>query len=140
MQKNSSRLTVFFEDPFWVAVYERSSGGRLEACKITFGAEPCDQEVYEYLLARWHTLHFSPPVQADARGDKSIGNPKRRQRESKRQVAPSGVGTKAQQALKLQQDEGRLARQKSSRQQKEQQQERKYQLRQEKRRQKHRGH
>ena len=35
-----SSLTVFFEDPFWVGVYERTDGGRYEACKITFGAEP----------------------------------------------------------------------------------------------------
>lgn len=42
MQKCESRITVFFDDPFWVAVYERVAGGKLEACKITFAAEPKD--------------------------------------------------------------------------------------------------
>ena len=50
----SSSLTVFFEEPFWVGVYERQSGNRLEVCKITFGAEPKDYEVYDFLLRNDH--------------------------------------------------------------------------------------
>ena len=60
MQKVESRLTVFFDNPFWVGVYERVADGKLEACKITFGAEPKDDEVYEFLLLHWNTLRFSP--------------------------------------------------------------------------------
>ena len=44
----SSCLTVFFEEPFWVGVYERQSGNRLEVCKITFGAEPKDYEIMTF--------------------------------------------------------------------------------------------
>lgn len=44
-----STLTVFFEAPFWVGVYERMDGERYEVCKITFGAEPKDYEVWEFL-------------------------------------------------------------------------------------------
>ena len=33
-------LTVFFEDPFWVGVFERIEDGKLSVCKVTFGAEP----------------------------------------------------------------------------------------------------
>ena len=36
----SSKLTVFFEDPFWVGVFERVSCGKLSAAKVTFGGEP----------------------------------------------------------------------------------------------------
>ena len=46
-------LTVFFEGPFWVGVYEREEGERYEACKITFGAEPRDCEVWDFLLRSW---------------------------------------------------------------------------------------
>lgn len=35
----SGKLTVFFEDPFWVGVFERVSEGKLSACKVTFGAD-----------------------------------------------------------------------------------------------------
>lgn len=60
-----SRLTVCFEDPFWVAVYERIADVKLEAYKVPFGAEPKDSEVYKYFLTHWRRLRFSPPVAAD---------------------------------------------------------------------------
>ena len=41
-------LTVFFEDPFWVGVFERIEDGKLSVCKVTFGAEPKDYEVWDY--------------------------------------------------------------------------------------------
>lgn len=44
MQKNGAKLTVFFEEPFWVGLYQRWSGPKLEVAKITFGAEPKDGE------------------------------------------------------------------------------------------------
>ena len=40
MDKVSGRLTVFFEEPFWIGVFERISEGKLSVCKVTFGAEP----------------------------------------------------------------------------------------------------
>ena len=40
------RTTVYFEDPFWVAVCEVSEGGKLRAARVVFGAEPKDYEVY----------------------------------------------------------------------------------------------
>ena len=43
-------LTVFFEDPFWVGVFERIEDGKLSVCKVTFGAEPKDYEVWDYIL------------------------------------------------------------------------------------------
>ena len=39
MDKVSGKLTVFFEEPFWVGVFERVSEGKLSACKVTFGAD-----------------------------------------------------------------------------------------------------
>ncbi len=43
MDKVSGKLTVFFEDPFWVGVFERVSDGKLSVCKVTFGAEYWDR-------------------------------------------------------------------------------------------------
>ncbi|MDL2300043.1 YjdF family protein [Clostridiaceae bacterium OttesenSCG-928-D20] len=139
MQKTESKLTVFFDDPFWVGVYERISDGKLEVCKITFGAEPKDYEVYEFLLQNWNKLRFSPPIKAD---NKSVGNinPKRMQRAIKKQLEKQGVGTKAQQAMKLQQAEGKEARKQKFRLQREQEKERQFEIKQEKRREKHKGH
>lgn len=139
MQKSELKLTVFFEDPFWVGVCERVSDGKLEVCKITFGSEPKDAEVYELLLQQWNRLRFSRPVEAGNRPAGAI-NPKRMQRAIKKQLEQQGVGTRAQQAIKLQQAEGKEARKKKSRLQREQEKERKFELKQEKRRKKRRGH
>jgi hypothetical protein len=43
-------MTVFFDDPFWVAVLELHHDGRVRAARQVFGAEPTDAEIYQYLL------------------------------------------------------------------------------------------
>ena len=96
-----SSLTILFEAPFWIGLYERIDNGKYEVCKITFGAEPKDYEIYEFLLKNWGRLRFSPPIKAEATLEKKI-NPKRMQREINSQLQDRGIGTKAQQALKLQ--------------------------------------
>ncbi len=54
------RLTVFFEPPFWVGVYERQEGGCYTVSKMTFGAEPKEYEVYAFVLKTWSRWQFSP--------------------------------------------------------------------------------
>ena len=54
MECGYARLTVWFADPFWVGVYEREAEGRLEVCRHTFGAEPKDGEVWQWLLSLIH--------------------------------------------------------------------------------------
>ena len=51
-----SSLTILFENPFWIGLYERIDGDKFEVCKITFGAEPKDYEIYDFLLKNWHKL------------------------------------------------------------------------------------
>jgi hypothetical protein len=139
MGTSVSRLTVLFEEPFWIGLYERMDGGRYEVCKITFGAEPKDCEVYDFLLQNWNRLRFSPSIEAGAPEDRRV-NPKRMQRQIHRELETTGIGTKAQRALKLQQAEGKLARQARSRAEREAEAQRQFDLRQEKRKEKHKGH
>lgn len=138
MQKIESKLTVFFENPFWVGVYERVADGKLEVCKITFGAEPKDYEVYDFLLRNWRNLQFSPPIKAVTAQDIKI-NPKRMKRSIRKQLEAKGIGTKSQQALKLQQEENKTVRRQKYRRQKEDEKQRQFELRQKKKREKHRG-
>lgn len=133
-----SSLTILFEDPFWIGLYERIDDGKYEVCKITFGAEPKDYEIYDFLLKNWHKLKFSPPVKAD-RGEEYKISPKRMQREINSQLENKGIGTKAQQALKLQHEQTKMERKTRSREQKDAEKERKFALRQEKKKAKHRG-
>jgi hypothetical protein len=133
------RLTVFFEDPFWVGVYERNCDGKLEAARIVFGAEPKDYEVYELMLNRWGSLAFSPPVHGSISME-TILNPKRRQREAQKLLSEKGAGTKAQQALKLQHEQNAAMRKADAHERTEEEKERQFELRQQKRKEKHRGH
>ena len=134
----TARLTVFFEEPFWVGVYERQSGSRLEVCKITFGAEPKDYEVYDFLLRNDHRLRFSPSVVQTAESRKL--NPKRMQRAIKKQLQGQGVGTKAQQALKAQHEQQKVLHKRRSREEKERQKLEHFEQKQLKKKEKHRGH
>jgi len=138
VQKIESRLTVFFENPFWIGIYEQIIDGNLSACKITFGTEPRDYEVYDFYLQNWNRLRFSPPVKADSRQDLRI-NPKRMQRTIKKQLETCGAGTKYRQALKLQQEERKILRKEKRYEQKEEEKQRRFDLRQQKRKEKHRG-
>lgn len=131
-------LEILFEDPFWIGLYERFDEDKYEVCKITFGAEPKDYEVYEFLLKNWGKLQFSPPIKTELAEERKI-NPKRMQREINNHLQNRGIGTKAQQALKLQHEQNKLARKTKSREQREAEQERQYALRQEKKKAKHRG-
>ena len=131
-------LTVFFENPFWVGVFERVSNGKLYVCKVTFGAEPKDYEVWEFVLKHYYKLAFSPAIEFEVK--KTADNPKRRQREARKQTCSSGIGTKSQQALKMQRDETKIERKQVSRAQREAEKQRQFDLKQQKRKEKHRGH
>ncbi|QNM05170.1 YjdF family protein [Qiania dongpingensis] len=137
MDRELITVTVFFEEPFWVAVVEQVSEGKLSVCRVVFGAEPRDYEVYEYLKEHYYRLQFSPAVET---GRKETGrNPKRIQREARRQTERSGIGTRSQEALKLQQEQRRSARKVSARERKDAVSERQFQLKQQKKKEKHRG-
>ena len=80
----------------------------MSVAKVTFGAEPKDYEVQEYIQKYYASLKFSPAV--DTVGKDIKRNPKRMQREVRRQMQETGIGTKSQQALKLQQEQNKQER------------------------------
>ena len=135
----TARLTVFFEDSFWVGVYERQDGPRYEVSKITFGAEPKDYDVYRYLLDHWKELRFSPALPAQMLRE-TRQNPKRLQREAGKAAQTAGVSTKAQQALARQREAEGLERRARRTAQKRAEQAEQFRIRQRKKREKRRGH
>ena len=138
MDKVSGKLTVFFEEPFWVGVFERIEDGKLSVTTVTFGAEPKDYEVQEYIQRYYFSLQFSPAVDTVVREIKR--NPKRMQRDAKKQMQENGIGTKSQQALKMQQEQNKQERKVRSRERKEADEQRMFELKQQKKREKHKGH
>ena len=133
----SGKLTVFFEDPFWIGVFEQISEGKLSVCKVTFGAEPKDYEIYDFVLKNYYRLRFSPAVATAVK--EADSNTKRVRREARRQVQTVGIGTKSQQALKLQQEQLKTERRTVSREEREAEKQRRFELKQQKRKEKHRG-
>ena len=43
----NGRLTVYFEEPFWVGIFEHIEDGKFSVAKVTFGVEPKEYEVQE---------------------------------------------------------------------------------------------
>lgn len=138
MDVASVKLTVFFENPFWVGIFERIVDGKLSVCKVTFGAEPRDCEVWNFILKYYANLPFSPAVQTELK--QITDNAKRRQRNIKRQMQGFVMGTKSQQALAMQHEEIKTIRRQASKEQKEAEKQRQFDLKQQKRKEKQKGH
>ena len=62
MGKIRCNLTVYFEEPFWVGVFDVIENRKISAARVVFGAEPKDYELFEYILRYYTGLHFSPAV------------------------------------------------------------------------------
>ena len=136
---HTGSLTVMFEDPFWIGLFEQIDHEGLHVCKVTFGAEPTDKEVMEFIDKNWHRLQFSQAV--DVVPTTEIRkNPKRQLREAKKQMQLQGIGTKSQQALKLQQKQNKMERKQRSKVEREAEKQRQFDLRQAKKKEKHKGH
>ena len=138
MDKTNGKLTVYFEEPCWVGIFERIEDGKLSVAKVTFGAEPKEYEVQEYIQKYYFGLKFSPAVEAIVKDIKR--NPKRIQRSAKKQMLETGISTKSQLALKLQQEQNKHERKERSRKKKEAEEQRMFELKQLKKREKHKGH
>lgn len=142
MKSIISKLTVLFDDPFWIGLFECECENEYSVCKIIFGSEPKDCEVYEFILKKWNKIYMYRVDQVGSGvspASKHI-NPKRMQRIIKKQIANNSMGTKAQQTLKLQRDQNKSERRIYSREKLEEEKNRKFNLKQQKRKQKHRGH
>lgn len=131
-------LCVYFEDPFWIAIIERQSGGALEVARVVFGAEPNNAQVYAWLISDWERLRFSSAIKASWRA--MPGNPKRRQRAAARAVQQRGGSTKSQEALARQREQQKAEAANKSRVRKKAKADEVWTAKQHKRKEKHRGH
>ena len=134
-------LTVLFNDPFWIGVFEVTENDEYKVCKVTFGPEPKEEETYELILNKFYSLNFSNPISSLKNTFiEKKQNPKKLQRKIQKETDTKGIGTKAQIAMKLQHEEGKLQRKKKSKEQKEQEEERRLYLKKKKKLEKHKGH
>lgn len=123
-EQRCCQIDCIFEPPFWRGIFERIWEGELTVCKVTFGAEPKDYEIEEFLLKNYYQLRFGPPVGVSVK--EAAHNRKRKQREVKRQIHNTEIGTKSQQALKLQQEQSKTERKILNRRQQEEEKQRRF--------------
>ena len=138
MDKVCETLQVLFEEPFWIGVFEKRQEGKLSVCKVTFGAEPKDYEVENFVLSNYYNLRFGPTVEFKMKEKEKV-NPKRRQREVKKQLKNAAIGTKSQQAIKLGQEEAKHDRKIASKKRCEEEKAFQFTLKQQKKKEKHKG-
>ena len=74
---------MFFEEPFWVGVFERNENGKLSVAKVTFGAEPKDYEILDFVLKHYYDLQFSPAVATVVKETKKEQNKQQRKVENR---------------------------------------------------------
>jgi len=137
MKKISGKLTVFFENPFWVGIFEDFENDNLSVCKVTFGSEPKEYEIYDFILKKFYNLRFSNEIKSNFR--EKAKNPKRRQREIKKELQSKKFLKKSEEILKLQYKENKKERKIKTKEEKEAEKQRKFLLKQEKKKKKHRG-
>lgn len=104
------KCTIYFEDPFWVGVFERTEESGYTVARYVFGAEPGQAEILSFAHSQFHLLKFSQ-VKSAAIITKKVESYKHRQHRIRHEATQTGVGTQAQQVIKAEYERsGQLAR------------------------------
>lgn len=135
------RLTILFDDPYWIGLLEDERDGCLYASRHVFGAEPSDAQVYDFVLRDIAVLlaQMTVGVPVTAAAAHTVGF-KRRLREARRATEERGIASRAQDALRRQLEQNQQARRQVSREEREAEKEHKRAVARQKAREKHRGH
>jgi len=134
------RLTIYFDGQFWQGLIELSSGDNLYAQSHTFGKEPKDGEVFNFVeheLGKYLDCNNSQ-INTQDKAVKTY-NPKRLQKLAHKQMTTHPVSTKAQQAMRLQQESVKKERESLTKEKRELIKEQKRFIKTEKKKQKHKG-
>ncbi|GAU77286.1 YjdF family protein [Fusibacter sp. 3D3] len=138
-----NQLTVFYENSFWIGVFEETIDGKISICKVTFGAEPKGEELLNFITRYYFKLKFSGFYNEDAEFIQSASkriNPKRLQRLVSKEVSKVGISTKAQDAIRAERDSQKKLRHFKSKAFREQQEKIKFEKKQMQKKEKKKGH
>ncbi|WP_050636670.1 YjdF family protein [Candidatus Stoquefichus sp. SB1] len=138
MDKISLQLTVYFENPFWMGMFELVDQSQLQVSRIIFGKEPMNEDILQAIYNQFCQLKLSPAVEVKNK-PKHISY-KRLQRDVKKQLQQQGVGTKSQIALKMQYEVSKQEHLVERKKRLEKEKQMKFVLKQQKKKEKHRGH
>lgn len=133
------KLTIYFDDPFWVAVLEREDEAGYQVARVVLGSEPGDAEAYQFFLKNYGAFQFDA-VHESARLPKVRVNFKRAQREARKSMQVQGAGTRAQEAMKAEMARHKQERRTVHKEEREQTERERFLQRQERKKERHRGH
>ncbi|AAS39920.1 MULTISPECIES: YjdF family protein [Bacillus] len=135
------KLTIYFDGQFWIGIVEMFENNKLKVCKHTFGSEPKDSEILDFIF------HDMVPLLKSTSGVKNsidkrkskIINPKRLIRLAAKEMKNQGVSNKSYEVLRIELEQKKKMKQCITRQKKEELLEKKRQMKIQKRKAKHRG-
>lgn len=138
----SVKATIFFENHFWVGIFERSDKEGYGVARHIFGAEPSDPEIHEFVLNHYAELKFGELKEININIQRM--NPKRVQREVRREMEKmkeiSKPSTLAQEFMREEIEKKKIEKKNISSAEKQARKDEQFCLRQQKRKEKHRGH
>lgn len=137
MMEISIVLTVYIDSGFWYGLFEEEYQETYRVCRVTFGKEPKDEDILDFLNHRFLFLQFSQELETKKR--LKIKNPKRLQREARKSLR-AGVSSKSQELLRLQYEDKKRVKKRLTSTQKQCMKQEKFEQKQQKRREKHKGH
>ncbi|MED0983715.1 YjdF family protein [Bacillus paramycoides] len=135
------KLTIYFDGQFWIGIVEMTENNKLKVCKHTFGSEPKDSEILDFIFHDMIPLLNSTSGVKNSidKGKNKTINPKRLIRLAAKEMENKGVSNKSYEALRIELEQKKKMKKCISRQVKEELKEQKRQLKIQKRKAKHRG-
>jgi hypothetical protein len=133
------KMTVIFESPYWVGIFEKIEMGQYQAARYMFGAEPTEPQLLRFALNDYLSLQFSEPVPYTTKNLRQV-NYKRRMREIRAQMETPRKSTRAQETIKQEYETRAQERKRTNREYRISEDDRKYQIRKVRKAEKHRGH
>ncbi|MCO7126950.1 YjdF family protein [Sporolactobacillus shoreicorticis] len=136
------KLTVYFDEQYWVGVVEAEKKGQMVIARHVFGPEPSNPDVLSFVLRDLDQLidqSLSMPSAKRTRRPRKRINAKRLRRMAEKESRSSGIGTKAQKALKEAFEQKKKINHAHKREEREILKKQEYQLRKKKARLRHRG-
>ena len=142
--KNEHSITVLFDSPFWIALFERIEDDKYSVAKAVIGAsEPTTVEIDNFLNSLdTDRLQYTAPVETSKATKERICF-KKQQKLIKKTISDSNVKhvySKSQALLKEQFEANKKERKTVLKLQKEAIEQHKFELRQIKKKEKHKGH
>jgi hypothetical protein len=129
---------VFFEDPFWAGLFSISDSDTTKYCRVVFGKEPTDIELYQFVLNNFNNLVFSKIEQPVPKKELAL-NPKRRQKQASKEIKERTGVTQSYRTIKESLKAGKKTIKRQARRQRKENH-LAFELKQQKRKEKHKGH